>query len=156
MSKCEVFWPTEDPTFPEFPSAIERVAQTNGGAKLLGSPVWGSNDVFQNCFSKRIDKIWECQQNHQSLENPQVELHLLRSCLSLCKINHLLKTVPPDKATSQLWLFDVNLRKSLEGIANCSLSENSWKQATCTANSFGRCWFEGSLQKCPCILPCQL
>ena len=54
MSKCEVFWPTGDPTFPEFPSTIERVAQTNGGAELLGSPVWGSNDFFQNCFSKRI------------------------------------------------------------------------------------------------------
>ena len=60
-------------------------------------------------------------------ENPQVELHFLRSCLSLCKINHLLRNVPPDKATSQLWRFDVNLRKSLEGIASCSLSENSWK-----------------------------
>ena len=60
MSKCEVFWPTGDPTFPEFPSTIERVAQTNEGAELLGSPVWGSNDFFQNCFSKRIDKIWEC------------------------------------------------------------------------------------------------
>ena len=96
----------------------------------MGSPVCESNDFFQNCYSKRIDKIWECQQNLQSLENPQVELHLLRSCLSLCKINHLLRTVPPNKATSQLRCFDVNLRKSLEGIANCSLSENSWKQAT--------------------------
>ena len=113
MSKCEDFWPTGDPTFPEFPSTIERVAQTNGGAELLGSPVWGSNDFFKNCFSKRIDKIWECQQNLQSLENPQVELQLLRSCLSLCKINHLLRNVPPDKATSQLRRFDVNLRKSL-------------------------------------------
>ena len=130
ISKCEVFWPTEDPTFPEFPSTMERVAQTNGGAELLGSPVWGSNDFFKNCFSKRIDKIWECQQNLQSLENPQVELHLLISCLSLCKINHLLRTVPHDKATSQLRRFDVNLRKSLEEIPNCSLSENSWKQAT--------------------------
>ena len=41
MSKCEVFWSTGDPTFPEFPPTIERVAQTNGGAELLGSPVWG-------------------------------------------------------------------------------------------------------------------
>ncbi len=39
MSKCDVFWPTEDPTFPEFPSTIERIDQTNGGVELLGSPV---------------------------------------------------------------------------------------------------------------------
>ena len=130
MFKCEVFWPTGDPTFPEFPSTIERVAQTNGGAELLGSLVWGSNDFFHNGFSKRIDNIWECQQNLQSYGNPQVELHLLRSCFSLCKINHLFRTVPPDKATSQLRRFDVSLRMILKTIANCSLSENSWKQAT--------------------------
>ena len=116
MSKCEVFWPTGDPKFPQFLPTIKRVAQTNGGAELLGSPVRGWNDFFQNCFSKRIDKIWECRQNLQSLENPQVVLHLLRSCLSLCKINHLLRTVPFDKTTSQLRRLDVNLRKSLEGI----------------------------------------
>ena len=130
MSKCEVFWPSGDPSFPEFPLSIERVALTKGGAELLGSPVWGSEQFFQDCFSKRIEKIWQCQQELQSLENPQTELHLLRSCLSLCKINHLLRTVPPDKVPTQLQLFDHNLHRSLEGIVNCSISESSWLQAT--------------------------
>ena len=123
MSKCEVFWPCGDPTFPEFPSTIERVAQTKGGAELLGSPVWGSEKFFQACFSKKIKKIWECQETLPSLEKPQVELHLLRSCLSLCKINHLLRTVPPDKAPSQLHEFDVNLLRSLDGIVCSSISD---------------------------------
>ena len=143
------------PSFPEFPSSIERVALTKGGAELLGSPVWGSEQFFQDCFSKCIEKIWQCQQELQSLENPQTELHLLRSWLSLCKINHLLRTVPPDKVPTQLQLFDHNLHRSLEGIVNCSISESSWLQATgYTSNPTGWIRIKRSLQKFPCsILP---
>ena len=58
------------------------------------------------------------------------ELYHHLQCLSLCKINHLLRTVPPDKVPTQLQLFDHNLHRSLEGIVNCSVSESSWLQAT--------------------------
>ena len=57
-------------------------------------------------------------------------MHLLRSCLSLCKINHLLRTVPSDKIPPQLQQFDINMQKTLKRIINCSISESSWHQAT--------------------------
>ena len=88
--------------------------------------VWGSEKLFQAYFSKKIKKIWKCQETLPSLENLKVELHLLRSCLSLCKIGYLLRTVPPDKAPSQLHEFDVNLRRSLEGIVGSSISDSAW------------------------------
>ena len=71
-----------------------------------------------------------CQQHLSDFEDPQVELHLLRSCLSICKVNHLLRSVPPDRAKDQLYRFDHGLRHSLETIINSSLSDTSWKLST--------------------------
>ena len=96
MSKCEIFSPSGDQSFPKFPSDVERVVDTKGGADFLGSPLWRSENFFNTSLSTRIDKIWESQQHLQDMEDPQVELLLLRSCLSLCKLNHILRTVPPD------------------------------------------------------------
>ena len=31
-AKCEVFWPSGDPTFPEFPANVHRVVASTGGA----------------------------------------------------------------------------------------------------------------------------
>ena len=98
--------------------------------EFLGSPVYGTQKIFDSCFSKRIEKIQECQEHQYDMENLQVELHLLRSCLFLCKINHLLRTVLPDKCLLQLSRFDINLHNCLEAIVNSSISENSWNQAT--------------------------
>ena len=41
LAKCEIFWPSGDSIFPEFPVAVRRVSIISGGVKLLGCPVWG-------------------------------------------------------------------------------------------------------------------
>ena len=41
-SKCELFWPSGG-SFPEFPTGINRAGE---GLELLGSPVWGTDDFF--------------------------------------------------------------------------------------------------------------
>ena len=107
LSKCEVFWPSGDRTHPEFPPEVHRLSD---GMELLGSPVFGSSDFFTNCFKKRVDQVANTQSHLSDLENPQVELQLLRSCLSICKINHLLRSVRPGVATSTLSIFDEGLR----------------------------------------------
>jgi len=61
------------------------------------------------------------------LEDPQVELHLLWSCLGSCKIIHLLRTVP--FSILQPW-FDFSLRICLSHIVQCSPSDPSWHQAS--------------------------
>ena len=63
------------------------------------------------------------------LEDPQVELQLLRHCLSCCKVIHVLRTVPPHKLHN-LSLFDDQLRNSLSRVVRTSLSDISWQQAT--------------------------
>ena len=129
LSKCEVFWPTGNQSFPELPPEI-RVLLKDGGAELLGSPIYGSGDFYDQAFQLRISKVLEAQNRLIDIDNLQIELHLLRSCLALPKINHLLHTVPPGKAPQQLLLFDKRLRHSLEVITHSSLSDEAWLQAT--------------------------
>ncbi|XP_062518293.1 uncharacterized protein LOC134193482 [Corticium candelabrum] len=130
LEKCEVFWPSGDISFPEFPDSVQRVQCISGGAEFLGSPVFGSDAFYDATFGRKIDKILSCQSRLTDLEDPQVELHLLRSCLSLCKVNHLLRTVPSEKVKFQLERFDSELRSSLEVISRSSVSDVAWKQAT--------------------------
>ena len=44
LAKCEVFWPSGDTTFPEFPVAVRRVGVISGGVELLGCPLWSRLD----------------------------------------------------------------------------------------------------------------
>ena len=43
--------------------------------------------------AKQIDKAINIQSHLNNIDDPQVKLRLLRSCLSVCKVNHLLRTV---------------------------------------------------------------
>ena len=64
------------------------------------------------------------------IDNPQIELHLLRSCLSLCKVNYLLRTKPPDAITESYNLFEIDFHQSLESIIHSSLDETAMLQAS--------------------------
>ena len=102
------------------PNDIKRVTSL----ELLGSPLWG-DDIFLNDFlSSRMDKVALTQKKLSLLDDPQVELHLLRSCLSSCKIIHLLRTVPFTIPKPFLLQFDHNLRSCLGRIMQCSLFQH--------------------------------
>ena len=77
-----------------------------------------------------MDETLELQSHLGDLEDPQVELHLLRSCLSTCKIGHLLRTIPLSVADEQLQHFNVGLRSTLSQILRCSIPDKSWLQST--------------------------
>ena len=67
MSKCEVFWPSGNRSFPNFPIEVQRVEDSLGGAELLESPMFGSdsslcqvlpNVLTRSCYVKIIFKIY--------------------------------------------------------------------------------------------------
>ncbi|XP_062503718.1 uncharacterized protein LOC134180557 [Corticium candelabrum] len=130
LNKCEVFWPSGDQNFPKFATEIQRSVQVHGGGDFLGCPVYGSSSYVTEFVSQRVDKILDWQDRLTALEDPQVELHLLRSCLSLCKLNHIIRTVPGFKINDVLMQFDSGLHHSLEALSSSSISDLAWKQAT--------------------------
>jgi len=68
LSKCELFWPSGD-SFPDF---INRASE---GLELLGSPIWGTDNFFDQFLSSRLSKIVADQDSAAILKDPQVELH---------------------------------------------------------------------------------
>ena len=96
----------------------------------MESPLWGDESFFQKLVNQSITKVLYLWSLIVDLEDPQVELHLLGSCLGVCKINHLLRTVPSNLISDQLTLFDCNLHLSLSEIIGSPISNTSWKQAS--------------------------
>ena len=127
LSEYEVFRPTGTQSFPELAPEVS-VLPRDSGVELLGSPIFGSGEFYDQAFQHRIGKVLEAQKCVIDINYPQMELHLLRSCLALPKINHL-RTVALGKATQQL-LFDKGLHHSLEVITHSFVSDEAWLQAT--------------------------
>lgn len=70
-----------------------------------------------------IDKALEMQDRILDLDNTQVEMHLLRSCLGICRVNHLLRTVPRDLILEQLYRFDESLRSCLSRVIHSTIPD---------------------------------
>ncbi len=51
ISKCEVFWPSGDNSFAEFPNNISKPEDS---VTLLGSPLWGSQAFFDQTVANKI------------------------------------------------------------------------------------------------------
>ena len=64
------------------------------------------NQFFKSNVVSKVKKVLYSQSQLIDLNIPQVALHLLRSCLSICKINHLLHTVVPGLVDAEFSLFD--------------------------------------------------
>ena len=129
-NKYEIFWLLETRIFSEINLEIQRTVWVSNGVDFLGSPVYGSDTYFVISVSKRIDKILHQQIQLLVLDDPQVKLHLLRSCLGSCKMNHIIRTVPPLNIFDELLRFDAGLRQSFETLTASSILDQTWLQAT--------------------------
>ena len=109
LSKCEVFWPSGDQKFSEFPFSVRQlIFSDSSGPAFLGSPVWGSSSYFASFVSAMVDKVSALQGHLQDLENPQVELHL-RVLVSPRLTIFYVQFLPIPFCHSSMQLFDSNL-----------------------------------------------
>ena len=108
---------------------VRRIACPEGGTDLLGSPIFGTEDWIAKSVNNKVEKILSMQAHLDDLDDPQIEQHL-RSCLSQCKLNSLLRTLPPHLAPEAFKRFDAGLHHSLKTITHSSLDDQTWKQAT--------------------------
>ena len=80
-------------------------------------------------MKEKIKKIQEIIELLPSIEDPQIEFVLLRSCLSLPKISFFLRTVNTLPFPQLLQQFDQLQREALTRILGTGLSELQWHQA---------------------------
>ena len=101
----------------DFPSEFARF---NRNFELLGSPI-GDADFCTEYISEYTRKrVRHMLSALQSIPDPQVFHFLVRCCSSLCKVVHLLRSVPPSWCQTALAEFDQCLRQEFSrGVGIC-------------------------------------
>ena len=102
---------------------------TRSGFCLLGSPV-GPPHFCELTVRKRVERIRSSVQQLHVVEDSQMELALLRSCLSMPKFNFALRSCPPSYIQQATSAFDVLMRESLFDLAGGLLSDWAWHKAS--------------------------
>ena len=80
---------------------------------------------------KKLDSLEVVCDTLKKVDNAQVEFALFRGCLSYNKINHLLRTCPPDLLQDALVEFDDHFQNMVAAILRIPcLTEDQWDQAS--------------------------
>ena len=108
---------------------LSNIPVTTDGFTLLGSPL-GSVEFCLESALRRIEKLRDSLHKLGDLEDSQMETALLRSCLSLPKVAHLIRTCSPDVIQGALETFDGLMREAVSDLAGCSLSNWAWLKSS--------------------------
>ena len=91
--KCELIPP--EGWQGECPEELKCVPLGNpSGFDLLGAPI-GDKEFCEEYVRERVVKIKAALKNLEMIDDPQVEMLLLRSCLGLPKFGFSLRSAPP-------------------------------------------------------------
>jgi hypothetical protein len=109
LRKCELF--TAQSSIRGDLSDIPRVA--GEGFELLGAPI-GSPNFCEAYVMRRVQKIREALKNLTVIDDPQVELSLLRSCMGMPRFTFALRSAAPSHIKHALEEFDDLMSKTLQ------------------------------------------
>ena len=113
---------------------MDRVS--NEGVKL-GAPI-GTKEFTTGFVQKKLKVLEDVCELLKEVDNAQVELGLFRGCLSFNKINHMLRTCPPDLLAEALDQFDGHFQSMLAEILRVPcLTEDQWEQASLSVKFAG-------------------
>jgi hypothetical protein len=137
LSKCEVFTPYVDNLDMDFAHPVlgtlslpAQLSQrsTAPNFTLLGAPV-GSPQYCEAFVTKLRSSNKKITDQLPQLHDPQISLHILRSCIGFSKFVYLARTTPPSSVVNELKQVDNDIRLALEGFATIHLSDVAWQQA---------------------------
>jgi len=116
IRKTKIFWPVLNNLWSDSSYFPQELCFCTDGITLLGAPVSTSIPFIEQVLSSRVAKAKESLQQLTLLEDPHMELLLLRSCLSLPKVQYTLRTTSPNLISPFIYSFDLAIRNSLENI----------------------------------------
>ena len=120
---------SQSPLPPEIPV-------TRRGFSLLGCPI-GPPDFCEEVFQQRILKVKASLSTLREMADSQLEITLLRSCLSLPKVAFVLRSCPPSYIYSATDTFDRVIREALEATIGGPLPNWSWRKASLPSSRGG-------------------
>ena len=124
--KCEVFCPGHDALDLD-PLGIG-VQRAEKGIKLLGAPI-GDQGFVETVLRKRLVGVQALLGELHQLEDPHIELTLLRNCFALPKFAFALRTVDTSRHSAVLQEFDNSVKEAVEGILGSPLPPLQYDQA---------------------------
>ena len=101
---------------------------TMWGFTFLGFPV-GPATFCEDFVRQRVGKIKDCLSKLPDLEDSQIEMSLLRSCLALPKVSFSLRTCPPNHIIQAMAAFDDTMHNALSELVGSPLTEWAWMKA---------------------------
>jgi len=126
--KCELFATADGVDLIDFPSSIIRCSSQ--GFDLLGSPIGTPEWCNSYIKSKRVDKIAKALHNLCLINDPQLELTLLRSCLAMPKFAFALRSAPAPDIDDAAAAFDSLIDATWDERFGLSLSPVQKQQLT--------------------------
>ena len=99
-----------------------------GGITLLGAPV-GTPEFVEGKLEDLVDKVMRVMNLLSDLSDPHTEFVILRSCISLPKVMHALRSCDTTPHTAVLQRFDRLLRTAASRIMGPPLTDTQWEQA---------------------------
>ena len=92
---------------------------------MLGTPFGESRSTLDSSVAA-LGRIWE---KLPTLEDCQIAICLLRSCLGCCKVNHLLRTLPLGSHDPFCCSISQGLRETLQACIGTPVLDSHWNQA---------------------------
>lgn len=96
---------------------------------LLGAPI-GPPSFCNQFVLERVNKVLTIVPLLSALQDSQMAITLLRSCLSFPKMAFVLRTTPPCFISEATHIFDTLLREALENLLGSPVSEWSWLKSS--------------------------
>jgi hypothetical protein len=97
-------------------------------AEVLHAPV-GPHGDYAGIFEAACELVQRLRENIRAVDDAATELTLTRKCADIAKVLYLLRCAGDRIPASSLDKFDTTLRKELDYILRCDLTDEAWSQA---------------------------
>jgi Reverse transcriptase (RNA-dependent DNA polymerase) len=128
LAKCFVYEPNSRPTPHLLPVDIPFARGPTTGVRLLGAPIGSPS----HCAGDLETVVKVSKQAHlllTEMDDPQVELLMIRACLGSAKMTFLTRVTSPDTVAPFATAFDNSMRSCLGRIFQDDISDAQWTQA---------------------------
>ena len=105
--------------------------ESGTGVTVLGTPMRSASDYayIKDVIERVLESHRDTCRSLKLLPDGQIQLHLLRRCLSACKLQHLLRSTECAVLPELLSRADMIIRDTLHSIVGGHVSINQWQQA---------------------------
>ena len=94
----------------------------------LQSPIGADGFVNERLFTK-LDPLENLITEIGAMEHKHEAFLILQKCASQCKVNHIMRTIPPRQCGAFIKAFDKLMRRGFETIVGTAISDIKWRLA---------------------------